>query len=120
MKKYECKILAIQVHHQTEADGDEIFLKLNNKKVWPANKAFELSNMTKSVEVNYFFDVDESCSAVDIELWEYDYIFIGSQCLGRFMLSITETGGPFTTDLSKADGVIAGYSLKWEVVQKKG
>ena len=40
MEKFECRIQTIVTFQQTEEDGDELLLKYNKKKIWPAKERY--------------------------------------------------------------------------------
>ena len=101
----------------TESDGDEIFIKLNGKKIWPQERYFSVGNSIK-VKLDCCFDIRPTQQTFEFELWEYDNIF-SSQCIGRFYLRPDQIGGPFTTDLKETPGNFARYSLDWGVGEKR-
>jgi hypothetical protein len=117
MKKYECRILMINVYHQTESGDDEILLKRGKKKIWP-ERAKYIKMEDASIKVNYAIGIGELGERLELELWEYDHI-IRSHSIGKFILNINEAGGPYTTDLTRDPGTFAKYSLVWEVMRKR-
>lgn len=110
----ECRILAINPYRQTESDGDEIYLKLGKKRIWPNDASFVEVKDQESIKVNYPIRVEKLGDKVELELWEYDNILF-SECIGKFDLLVDEVGGPFRTDLNIMDAS-ARYSIVWEVV----
>jgi hypothetical protein len=111
---YECRILAINPYRQTENDGDEIFLKLNKKRIWPKDVNFVEVKGQESVKVNYPIQMGKLDSKIELELWEYDNILF-SECIGKFSLLVDEIGGPYHTDMETLESK-AKYTLIWEVV----
>ena len=111
---YECRILAINPYRQTESDGDEIYLKLNKKRIWPKDVNFIEVRGQDSIKVNYSIRMEILGNKVELELWEYDNILF-SECLGKFSLLVDEIGGPYHTDLEIWESS-AKYTLIWEVV----
>ena len=110
------QLIQLQAHFQTEQNGDEIFLKMQGKKIWPLKKSFFAClkeatqiqlNIEKQVEV-------KPNHKVSIELWEHDFLFFKKK-LGEFSLLIDQPGGPFITDLQLKSKEFARYSLMWEV-----
>ena len=96
-----------------EADADEVFLKLNKNKVWPANtKYVGMSGGEQTVNVD-LPEVEEGTS-LEIELWDYD-TWSPNDKLGVFKMMVDGRGGPFTSDLMREQGSGAKYSLEWEV-----
>lgn len=110
----ECRILAINPYRQTENDGDEIYLKLGKKRIWPNDANYVEVKDQESIKVNYPIRVDKLGVKVELELWEYDNVLF-SECIGKFDLLVDEVGGPFQTDLNIVEAS-ARYSLIWEVV----
>jgi hypothetical protein len=116
MSKYLCRLKTLVAHVQTEADGDELFLKIDGRKIWPSDNRFIRFDNKQSVEVNHLCNLDILGGFLDIELWEYDNILFSS-CIGEFVLSLDEAGGPYYSDLKPSNGSKARYSLIWEVVK---
>ena len=113
MITYHCKILSITPYVQTEADGDELLLKLNRVKIWPLDKPFHHVS-EGSIPINLDLPLSTLGHKLQLELWEYDVFFWKSQ-IGSFILVADEVGGPFITDLSGNKKSHAKYSLTWEV-----
>ena len=117
MVQYECKLLSISSYHQTEEDGDEIFLKINKKKIWPPKERYQELSGSDPVKIDFTIPISKLEGSIEVELWEYDN-FLSSSCLGKFILSTTESGGPYNTDLKLSSGEFARYSLSWELLRK--
>ena len=117
MKNFECRIQNINTYYQTEDDGDEIFLKLKKKKIWPEEEKYFKLTGSQPVKIDYAIPLQKLEGKIEIELWEYDNI-ISSKHIGTFLLSPTEIGGPFSTDLKLTSKEFARYTLVWEVVPK--
>lgn len=117
MANFECRLISINSFHQTESDGDEIFIKLNNKKIWPEAERYSTVSDSQPARLNHTIPLTKLEGTIEVELWEYDNI-ISSTCLGKFPLHLTETGGPFNTDLKLTSKEFARYSLTWEVIKK--
>ena len=107
-----CNILSLICRIPDESDLDEIYLKLNGKKIWPESKKYKSIKMGKT-DLNFILkDVNHS-DKIEIELWDYDFISV-NDFLGTFTFYLDESGGPFTTDLSKKSSQVASYSLEWK------
>jgi hypothetical protein len=116
MKKYICRILSLNAYSQTEKNGDEVFLKVGDKKLWPVKEKFNLMREGKA-SINMDIKVERPGETIELALMEYDGIF-KSTCIGNFSLDTSSAGGPFTTDIRLGSGEYARYSLRWELVLK--
>jgi hypothetical protein len=111
--KYQLRLLNLYCYRQDEGDGDEVFLKHDKKKLWPAD-----SKYVKVKEGDY--KISQNLDGIDkgtqmiIELWDYDFITPNDK-LGEFVMLVNERGGPFKTDLKALESQDAKYSLEWEV-----
>jgi hypothetical protein len=110
------QLIQLDAHFQTEQDGDEIFLKLNGKKIWPKNRSyFSCQREVPHIQLNIEKDVKVTPEQkVSIELWENDFLFFKKK-LGEFTLILDQRGGPYITDLQLKSKEFARYSLMWEV-----
>jgi hypothetical protein len=115
MKVYVCNILSLSAHSTSESDGDELYMKIDKKRIWPAGQRFAKVKPASDIKVGFAFTPDKLGKRVEIELWEYDNFLI-SQQLGKFSLLLDGTGGPFTTDLIvQSVKTRARYSLIWDI-----
>ena len=119
MANFDCRILSIVTYQQTEEDGDEIFLKFQKKKIWPANERFGKLRGAKPPKIDFVIPLEKLEGSYEVELWEYDNIF-SSKHIGSFNINPTKIGGPFNSDLKLTSEESAIYSLVWEVVKKEG
>ncbi|ELR69372.1 hypothetical protein C900_05062 [Fulvivirga imtechensis AK7] len=111
---YKLRLLKLNCYRQNEADGDEIFIKYQNKRVWPLNSKYQKLN-EGSAKLNLDISGIEKESMVTLELWDYD-LFTPNDMLGTFSMLVNERGGPFTTDLKRDMGTDdSKYSIEWEV-----
>ncbi len=99
-----------------ESDGDEIYLKINDEKIWPVNKKFEIissGTLTLGIEIKDLTKDEE----VIIELWDFD-IISKNDLLGNFKITADKPGGPYNTDLhvDLREGNKAKYNLEWKIV----
>ena len=109
------KILFLNCFITDEIGFDDIFLMLNNEKIWPPDKRqqsvkpgrtsidLEILNLQKGTRLN-------------IEIWDYDIISSNDK-LGIFPIHIDEPGGPFVTDMiaNSNETDKAKYSIEWEI-----
>ena len=81
------QLIQLEAHFQTEQDGDEIFLKMNGKKIWPQKRSyFSCLREVPSIQLNVETEVTvRPEQKVKIELWENDFIFFKKK-LGEFTL----------------------------------
>src|SRR5690242_17909181 len=111
-----CKLLSINVYHQTESDGDEIFLRLGRKRIWPTKERYRKLRIIDSV-INVDLKMDNCRIGDDLEvqLCEYDNLIL-NRCLGTFKLPLNSLGGPYTTTMQRSKKYFSSYALVWEVV----
>ncbi len=99
-----------------ENSFDDVFLKLDGKKIWPKNKKMKHMMMDTSVELNVEIKGVKIDQQIVIELWDYDWLS-SNDLLGTFSFTIEGVSGPFTTDMkrNKEETDKAKYTLEWEV-----
>jgi hypothetical protein len=117
MKQSYCRILSIFAYHQTETNGDEIFLKVDGKKVWPTNKRF-VELPSGYLSVNSEIPIANPGDVMELKLVEFDPILPNKE-IGIFPIETVEIGGPYTTDLKLQGSSYAKYSLTWEIVERR-
>ena len=111
---YNVRVLKLNCYRQNEADGDEVFIKYQNKKVWPLDSKYQKLS-EGSAKLNFDVLGIERDSIVTLELWDYD-LFTPNDKLGSFSMLVNERGGPFTTDMKRDKGSDdSKYSIEWEV-----
>ncbi len=108
----KCTLLKLHCYLSDEGDKDEVFLKLEGKKIWP-EKAKYLKADKDEVEINVNFEAADG-DAVVLELWDYDLLSPNDK-LGEFRFQLLSKGGPYRTDLKKEKESSAKYSLEWEL-----
>jgi hypothetical protein len=113
-KHIVCKILSLKSYQQNEG-GDEIFLKLGKKRIWPSQRRF-VHLINSPIKINYSIGINRLGEIIELELWEYDNV-ISRICVGKFMLPINELGGPFVSDIRSNTTTFSKYSLLWELRQ---
>ena len=101
---------------QTEADGDEIFIRYKNKKVAPArSKFYKVSG--HPVELNIEVQLQKDDQWVELELWEYDRLS-PNDSLGHFRLLVDQASDNFTAELIRNKESAAKYVLNWEIIER--
>ena len=102
-----------------ESDGDEVFLKINGKKVWPVDKRWHHMK-DETVELNLEIPGFQVNDKFDLEVWDFDYLS-PNDYMGKMTMLMDKPGGPYTTDMQLADpDQIARYSVTWEIIEQKG
>lgn len=96
-----------------DEDTDEIYLKYNDKKIWPKEEKFASMN-EGSVQTLELETLVTKGATIGIEVWEYD-TFSKDDNLGKFLLEADKIGGPYTSDMIKSSKGKSKYSLSWEV-----
>lgn len=112
-QEFTLHLIQLNCYTQDEGDGDEIFLKLGKKRVWPIDTRFKKVKQG-SVPLNIKLEGMSSEKMTELELWDYDFLTPNDK-LGVFKMLVNEIGGPFTTDLQK-NVKSTKYSLEWEVI----
>ena len=107
----KCKLLRIRCYISDESDGDEVFLKLDKKKIWPTDSKYVVLSGERPINID-LREVEER-TLIEVELWDYD-TWTPNDKLGIFKMLVDEKGGPYTSDLVRDSGSGAKYSLEWE------
>jgi hypothetical protein len=113
---FTLRLLKLNCYVTDEADADEVFLKMNKKKIWPVReqyKSMERGALPVDVEIK---DIAGN-SKIELELWDYD-LLSSNDLLGTFKIIADRRGGPYNTDmvLNKKSGENARYNLEWEIL----
>ena len=113
--KLLCRLIFLDCIITDELGYDDVFLKVNGKKIWPKKKK------QKSVPPGpTSLDVElcgiESGTHMEIEIWDWDFIS-PNDLLGTVKLYIDEPGGPYSTDMipNERETKKARYTLEWEI-----
>jgi hypothetical protein len=114
-RKLLLKLLNLHCYITDESGSDEIFLVVNDQKIWPSNRLFcnVRPGCTRIMVDLKEFDAGTS---LDIEVWDFDYLS-SNDLLGIIRILLDEPGGPYVTDMiqnrNKTDQ--ARYSIEWEL-----
>jgi hypothetical protein len=115
-KKKFLRLNSIVAYLQTERDGDEIFIKYNDKKVVPQEGKFiRMSKDPVPLEVE--IELADSQQWVELELWDYDR-FSPNDSLGKFKLLVDQVAEDFTAELRRDNESDGKYVLHWSVVER--
>ena len=97
-----------------EIDKDEVYLKLDGKKIWPEGAAYKAIDNGEKTSVEIQFEYPEG--EMKIELWDFDYMS-RNDLLGTFTMKIDENKGNYNTSMKLKDmHSTASYILDWAVV----
>src|SRR5690242_14334466 len=91
-----CRLTAVKCYRTSEQGSDEIYLKVDNKKIWPVRPFVKI----KASE-EFVIDVDvlsDGRGFIRIDLWEKD--FFSDDLLGFFQFASVGAKGKFSTDLT--------------------
>ena len=103
-------LVSITCMNTDETDKDEIFLKVDEKKIWPLKQKFYPIDIDEDVSIQLKLNV--SVGLCNIELWEFD--FIGSnELLGSFEFKTDKTGS-YSEMMSNHKGD-SSYILNYEI-----
>lgn len=116
-KKRYLRLDSIVAYLQTEADGDEIFIKFKDEKVAPANAKFVRMKHQEPIALNAEIELTDSDHWVELELWDYD-LLSPDDALGTFRFLVDEVGEDFSTELLRQNGSDARYVLNWSVEER--
>ena len=111
--QYSLKLVNLHCYISDEGDADEVFLKMDGKKIWP-KKGKYVSMKDKSAPIDIEFKVDKG-SSFDIEVWDYDF-WSPNDLLGIIKIDASQAGGPFTSAMEKKEKGDAKYALEYEVL----
>ncbi|MFC2124063.1 hypothetical protein ACFLU5_04560 [Bacteroidota bacterium] len=113
--KLNIRLLNLNCYTTGESGDDEVFLKLDGKKIWPVKGKY-VSMKTDKVELRVEIPDIEKGSMVEIELWDYD-LFSPNDKIGVFKLQVDGQGGPFIAEMirNEKESSIARYNMDWEI-----
>ncbi len=111
---YKLKLLKIHCYIPDESDADEVYLKMNGKKIWPVNGNKYESMKDNSFPLDLEFKVEKGSKNL-IEIWDYDVIS-ADDLLGTVEIKADQAGGPFNADMVQKETDHAKYSLEYEIM----
>ncbi len=106
------RLNSLQCILNDEVDKDEVYLKLDGKKIWPSHGLYKQINSGETVQVNVQFE--HSDEQMEIELWDFDYLSKNDH-IGTFIIVPHGERGKFMANmrLHKSDST-ASYILEWQ------
>lgn len=105
------KLKALQCILNDEVDKDEVYLKLDGKKIWP-HGMYKQINSGEKVPVDVTFE--HSDDEMEIELWDFDFLSKNDH-LGTFIIVPHGERGNFTASMRlHREGSTASYILEWQ------
>ena len=96
-RKLLCRLNFLNCIINDEKGFDDVFLKVNGKKIWPKKKKQQSvppGPTSLDVEIHGI----EPETHMEIEIWDYDFIS-RNDLLGSVKVYIDEPGGPYITDM---------------------
>jgi hypothetical protein len=114
-RKLIIKISLLKCFMTEEMGFDDIYLVVNNEKIWPENHSFKPVK-PGNTEINVELKGLHPNEQLDLEVWDFDYLS-SNDLLGKVTLFVDEPGGPFTTDMipNSVETDKAKYSIVWEI-----
>lgn len=112
------RINSVQCTTPDEIDKDEMYLKMNGKKIWPEGEKYYRVDTGDVAQVNLDFDVSEGWN--EIELWDFDFVTL-NDLLGVFKFMVDDNPGIYSTSMKVLErNSTASYVLFWEILDKEG
>ncbi len=113
---YTLKLTRLHCYFVEETEYDDVYLKYNGKKIWPADKRQQPVMMDTTTDLNVEIREIAKNQEVAIELWDWDFLSPNDK-LGTFKLIVQGDPGPFSTDMvqNQKETKKAKYTLDWEV-----
>jgi hypothetical protein len=114
-RKLFIKILQLNCFITDEIGFDELYLVVNNERIWPENHLYKSINPGSTRIDVKILDLLPN-TQIDLEVWDYDYLS-SNDLLGKILLLVDEPGGPYTTDMipNQEKTEKAKYSIVWEI-----
>ncbi|MEL7148472.1 MAG: hypothetical protein AAFO69_19010 [Bacteroidota bacterium] len=100
-----------------ETDKDEMYLKFQGKKVWPAGSIYYRVDTGDIVEVDLVLAVEVGWN--EVELWDFDFLS-RNDFLGTFRFKVDDQPGEYTNSMTLVEkNSTASYLLEWEILSEK-
>ena len=114
-RKLLLRVKNIYCYITDETGFDDVYLKVNGKKIWPKNRRFYPVRPGRT-KVNVDLGDFDKNTSLEIEVWDFDYIS-RNDLLGKVLVFLDEPGGPYTTDMiqNQEETLKAKYSIEWEI-----
>ncbi len=109
--QYKLTLLNLNCYLSAEDDGDEIYLKHQGERIWPATTRYYHIN-SGTVPVNLEVPITKGDSYT-IELWEFD-VLSANDHLGNLTI-IADAHGHYTNEFTKTGKDRSKYALEWEI-----
>jgi len=114
-RKLLLKISSIYCYVTDESGSDDIFLMIDDEKIWPRDHKYHPVSPGRtpvSIELKGYYPG----TRIEIEIWDYDFIST-NDLLGTVRLLVDEPGGPYLTDMTqnREETDKAKYSIEWEL-----
>ena len=108
------RINSVQCTTPDEIDKDELYLKMDGKKIWPAGNRYYRVDTGDRVDVGLEIEVAEGWN--EIEVWDYDYTS-RNDLLGAFKFNVHDAPGDYSTSMTLLEkDSTASYYLYWEIL----
>ena len=112
------RITSVQCSTPDEIDKDEMYLKMNGKKIWPHGELYHRVDTGDITDVNIDLDVSEGWN--EIEVWDFDFVSLNDK-LGVFKFKVDHEPGKYSTSMTLLErNSTASYMLFWEILDKDG
>lgn len=109
--KYKLKILSLKCYLRDEADGDEVYLKSEGKKIWPVEAKYTVAR-EESTPVGLEFIIQKG-DVISYELWDHDKLS-ANDYLGSLTI-IADAHGHYVNEFDKPGNDQSKYALEWEL-----
>ena len=109
---YQLKLLRIHCYVSDESDADEVYLMLNDNKIWPSGKFIKMKESSEELDVE--FKIEKGSKQV-IQIMDHDFVS-SNDLLGTITIDTNSSGGPFTSEMKNNAGSNSKYSLEYEIL----
>ena len=112
------KLTSIVCEVPEESDKDEIYLKFNDKKIWPPKSKYLKIDVDETLNIGLSVKITKP-GTLKLDLWEWDAASRNDH-LGTFLLDIPNLEPASYTDLlirNEKGAERASYYLNWEIAE---